>query len=118
ALGADGLGLVGFYDEQTQDLRAAHCNDALCSSATVVSLDTGGAGGTYGALAIGADGLGLVAYYDESNGNLKAAHCLSTSCGTASTTVVDGATDDVGRLASIAIGVDGLPVIAYYDWVN
>ncbi len=45
------------------------------------------------------------------------AHCQDPLCASVITTIVDGLTApaDVGDYSSIAIGVDGLPVIAYHD---
>ena len=114
--GADGLGLISFYDVTNADLKVAHCNDAACTSATLTTLDTGGAGnvGNYSSVTTGADDLGLISYYDNSSANLKVAHCNDTACTGATLTTLDtGGFENVGSNTSITIGADGLGLIAY-----
>jgi len=48
---------------------------------------------------------------------LKVAHCSDVACSTADISTVD-ATGSVGWHIAIAIGRDGLPIIAYYDETN
>jgi hypothetical protein len=82
-IGADGLGLITYYNEQFGHLMAAHCDDVLCTSATLLTLDNGSGTsyvGQYTSVTIGADGLPLVSYYDVTNGDLKVFHCASPSC--------------------------------------
>jgi hypothetical protein len=114
AIGADGLGLIAYYDATNKDLKVAHCSDVVCSTATLSTLDSTGDVGQFASVAIGSDGLGLISYYDATNGDLKAAHCLDASCSTASVNTLDTG-GDVGQFASIAIGSDGLGLIAYVD---
>ena len=115
AIGADGLGLVSYYDAAGQRLKVAHCNVVTCTAATAITqLDTGNVG-QYTSLNIGADGLALIGYYDSASGNLKVAHCANRACTTATVFTVDGSADDMGKYASVAIGTDGLPMIGYYD---
>jgi hypothetical protein len=111
AIGADGRGLVAYYDATNGDLKVAHCADLACTSATVSTLDSAGDVGQYAALAIGADGRGIVSYYDATQGALKAARCADLACTSAIVSVVDTAT--LSGQTSIAIGTDGLPLVAY-----
>ena len=79
-------------------------------------MDSVGHVGAHNALTIGADGLPLISYYDATNTALKVAHCGSVDCGDPAhfpntTVTVDPA--HRGGPTSIAIGSDGLPVIAY-----
>ena len=67
--------------------------------------------GRFAALAVGSDGLGIISYYDATQSALKVAHCSDTACSTAAITVVAAA--NVMGQTSIAIGADGLPLIAY-----
>ncbi len=73
--------------------------------------------GQYSDMAIGTDGLPVISYFDVTAGTLKVAKCADAACsGTPTiTTVDDPPIYIVGRYTSIAIGVDGLPVISYYD---
>ncbi|MBI5149731.1 MAG: hypothetical protein HZA28_03055 [Candidatus Omnitrophica bacterium] len=54
----------------------------------------------------------MVSYYDNANADLKVAKCGNVSCSSGNTiTTVDSG--QIGLDSSIAIGTDGLPVIAY-----
>ncbi len=114
AIGADGLGLISYFDQTNADLKVAHCIDTACSSATTTVLDTPAYIGVQPSIAISVDGLGLISYCDQSNGNLKAAHCDDIDCSSATLATLDS-TGDVGYYTSIAIGADGLGLISYYD---
>ena len=47
---------------------------------------------------------------------LKVAHCGSVDCSMSSTIALDvGAGSGYGRGSSIAIGMDGLPIVSYFD---
>jgi hypothetical protein len=67
-------------------------------------------------MAIGADGLPVMAYAEGSRG-LKVVHCGDPSCSGENTlTTVDGASITATLGSSVAIGADGLPVIAYWSY--
>ena len=119
AIGTDGLPVVSYYDSTNLDLKVAKCVNAACTgSATITTVDSGGAVGQYTSIAIGTDGLPVVSYYDTANGNLKVAKCVNAACtGSATITTVDSA-GVVGTYTSIAIGTDGLPVVSYHDATN
>ena len=113
-VGADGLGLISYYDATTLDLDVAHCSNTACSSATVTPVDTGGSVGLSASIATGADGLGLISYRDTTNNTLKVAHCADAACSSAGTSTID--TDPgVGLDSSITIGSDGLGLVSYFD---
>ena len=111
-IGADGLGLISYFDETNDDLKVAHCSNTNCTAATITSLDTTGLVGYKTSVTIGADGLGLISYYDASNDDLKVAHCSNTNCTAATITALD-TTGNVGLYTSITIGADGLALISY-----
>ena len=113
AIGADGLGLISYYDATNTALKVAHCSNVECTAATLTTLDDAGDIGEYTSIAIGGDGLGLISYYDRGNGNLKTAHCTNTLCTAANIRTVDAAPGDVGRYTSIIKGSDGLGLIGY-----
>jgi hypothetical protein len=117
AIGADGLGLITYYDPDTTHLMAAHCEDAACTSVTTVPVDTAAMVGSANAVTLGSDGLPLIAYYDEFRGDLKVAHCANAACTTATITPVD-TTGNVGTAVSVAVGQDGLGIVAYGDATN
>jgi hypothetical protein len=60
-----------------------------------------------------------VAYYDATNGDLKLARCNDLACAGQNErlAILDGV-GDVGQYASVAIAVDGVPVVAYIDVTN
>jgi hypothetical protein len=101
-------------------LKVVQCFDPACSQAlkvppTMVDVSTGV---QYTSIAVGQGGLPVIAYYDETSLDLKVAKCATSSCTeTSQITAVDSA-GDVGQYASMAIGTDGNPVIAYYDATN
>ena len=111
--------IISYQDQTDFNLKVAHCNDPACApggeiitplevSANIV--------GAFTSIAIGADGFPIISYYDATNTRLRVAHCDDVACapgGEKLSTVDD--TGFVGQYTSIAIGVDGLPVISYYD---
>ena len=62
--GADGLGLISYWDFTNKDLKVAHCSNVKCDSATITTLDSDGSVGWLTSTVIGADGLGLISYFD------------------------------------------------------
>jgi Collagen triple helix repeat (20 copies) len=66
-------------------------------------------------IAIGTDGFPLISYV-LNDGTAKVAHCASVNCGTGTTVITDLNAASLGRTAkvdtSVAIGVDGLGLIA------
>jgi Collagen triple helix repeat (20 copies) len=111
--GNDGLGLISYLDRTHGALKVAHCSNAACSSATTNTVDTGDTGG-FTSIAIGSDGLGLITYEPPQTnfGPVKVAHCSNVTCSAATVTTLDpsalfGTSD--------AVGVDGLPLVTYYD---
>jgi hypothetical protein len=132
AIGADGLPVISYHQRTSGltpgRLKVAKCGNAACTTGTITAVDTGvydpdGPLGVYGvgrytSITVGADGLPVIAYLDVANQDLKVAKCANAACtGTSTITTVDSA-GDVGYSASIAVGADALPVIAYWDPVN
>jgi len=114
AVGADGLGLIGYHSKE-EGLKVAHCSNVQCTAATITTLDTGLEWlGTYSSLTIGSDGLGLISYRDGFNQHLKVAHCSNTSCTEATINSPDQSGSVAGHI-SATIGDDGMPLISYYD---
>jgi hypothetical protein len=74
AIGADGLGLISYWEGTHGTLKVAHCNNLACTRATLSTVDTGPGVGLDTSVAIGTDGRALVSYYDASNRDLKVAH--------------------------------------------
>lgn len=71
--------------------------------------------GRYTSIAIGTDGNPIVSYHDDTDDDLKVAKCKDLACAhkpTITTVLSDG---QVGLHTSIAVGVDGYPVISHFD---
>jgi hypothetical protein len=118
-IGADDLPLVAYFDFTNGDLKVAHCGNVICTAGnTVTVVDAPGTVGRCTALAIGADGLPIISYYDGTNRDLKVAHCGDLACASGNTLTTVDAADTVGEYSSVAIGLDGLPVISYRDQTN
>ena len=115
AIGADGLGLIGYIDETTYELKVAHCSNVACTGATITSLDSAGHGMRFPSVAIGVDDLGLIAY-NHSNDDLMVAHCSNAVCTSAALSIIDSTTNTSS--SSLTIGGDGLGLISYYDYPN
>jgi cell shape-determining protein MreC len=114
-MGADGLGLISYYDTTNGDLKVAHCVNVACTSATRTTLDGGAHNvGAPSSMIMGADSLGLISYYDATNGDLKVAHCANVACTSATLATVDSI-GSVGQYNSVTIGADGLALISYHD---
>jgi preprotein translocase subunit Sec61beta len=116
-VGADGLGLISYYDLTNGDLRVAHCANVACTAASTGPLDTAGDVGRQTSVTTGQDGLGLISYYDDTNDDLKVAHCENVACSSATTQPLD-TVGLVGRFNAVTIGQDGLGLISYYDETN
>ena len=118
-IGADGLGLVSYYDFSNGDLKVLHCGNLSCTAGnTINSVDTSGNVGQYTSITIGVDGLGLISYHDEENGYLKTLHCGTLLCNSGNTINIVDAAGHEGEASQITIGSDGLGLISYHDITN
>ncbi|MGZ4308464.1 MAG: collagen-like triple helix repeat-containing protein [Gaiellaceae bacterium] len=119
-IGADGLGLAVFVEPSTHVLKAVHCTNVACTSFTpATTIDSSGnVGDSQTSVTVGADALPLISYYDSANSNLDVAHCGNAACSSGNTITAVDSVCDVGSGSSIAIGADGLGLIAYLDTTN
>ena len=121
-VGADGLGLISYYDTGNRSLKVAHCSNITCTSATLTTLDTVGLAdaetNNLTSVTIGADGLGLISYHAQwPYYDLRVAHCSNINCSSAITSTLDSA-GYVGLFSSVTVGSDGLGLISYRDSTN
>jgi hypothetical protein len=105
-IGSDGLGII-LYTGGT--ISVAHCADVPCTSATMTTLSTNGVNPGAGSIVIGTDGLPVLAY-TQSNGQLIF-HCDSFDCSQKTQIGLIS----LGFFVSMAIGIDGAPIITYVD---
>jgi len=109
ALGKTARGTATWHPAQGSNWLAPPAGNA---STTV---DDAGDVGQYNSITIGADGLPIISYYDNTAEALKVAHCNDVACaGQKTVTTVDNS-GNLGGYSSIAIGIDGLPIISYWD---
>jgi len=117
-IGIDGRPVIAHYDFTNGDLRVAKCGNAICSSGNVDnSVDTTNDVGVYPSLAIGIDGLPIIAEYESFPGaDLRVVHCGNQACTSGNTITAVETANQVGVFPSIAIGDDGLAIIAHNHW--
>jgi hypothetical protein len=119
AIGADSLPVISYYDLGNHHLKVAKCINTACTGTPgITTVDSSVNVGQFTSIKVAANGNPIISYYDNANGDLKVAACANPGCtGTATTTAVDTA-GNVGEYSSLAIGTDGLAIIADYDFVN
>ena len=121
AIGIDGLPVIAYYDVATGDIHLVHCTNPACTTHdTPETLDALGITGwtSYTSIAIGTDGFPIVAYMDVATDDLMVVHCTDPACTTHDSPQGLDTTGQVGFDPTIAIGSDGLPIIAYRDGTN
>ena len=111
SIGSDGQPIIAY---EQSGLRIAHCADLSCTD-IVESLVAEGLGGSEPSIVIGADGLAAISFWGPSR--LAFAHCENLLCTDSIVRIVDNGPRN-GEFGSIAIGIDGLPIISYYDSVR
>ncbi len=121
AIGTDGLAIISYQDNTNGNLKVVHCGNLLCSTSNTITIVDAGANvtGLYTSLAIGTDGFPVIAYNNSTGKTLDVAKCSSIICSdtannVTSTLLVSGG-NNRGLYTSLAIGTDGLPVVASYD---
>ncbi len=120
ALDASGIPVIAYEDSATVDLKIVKCGNATCTSGnTYNTVDSAGDVGTHNSIAIPADGLPVVSYADGNpNFDLKVLKCGNAACSAGNTVTTVDSAGSVGAYSSIAISLDGFPVISYQDSTN
>lgn len=114
AIGSDGLPVIGHYQASAAVVRITHCGNPACSADNVST--TVNVRGWWVDLAIGSDGLPILSYYNGASppDALGVTRCGNVTCTAGNVSItVDDRDYRVGAPSSIAIGADGLPIIAY-----
>jgi hypothetical protein len=91
-------------------LYVAHCIDTACTTTTSTLVDAGNVG-HYVSATTGVDGFGLFVHQAAKGQRLKVVHCLNAAC---SSYTVNTVGNGKAQWPSVAIGVDGLPLISYH----
>lgn len=120
AIGSGGRPVISYLDATAAALKVALCANANCTGvATITTVDDSASNllGSNTSIAISGDGFPVISYQDFTAGVLKVAKCFNAAC-TASTLIstVDDPPNFVATSTALAIGADGLPVIAYQDF--
>ncbi len=74
--------------------------------------------GLYPSVALAAGSIPVIASYNKTAGNLTFTRCGTPDCSDTGITTDIDTSGDVGAWASIAIGADGFPVIAYMELLS
>ena len=118
-IGTDGLPVISYRDATALTLNVAHCDDDAClPGGNTITVVAGPDVGEDTSIAIGVDGLPVISYRDKNANDLALYRCGSANCSTGSAVTVDPDAGNVGRATSLTIGVDGFPIISYYDSTN
>jgi len=117
AIGTDGNPVISYLDQTNSTLKVAHCDDVTCTGSMTQSNVDSQNDGWYTSIAIGADGNPVISYFAESpHLYLKLARCNDPACTGADEAIsVADPSFEVGFDTSIALGLDGNPVISHYD---
>lgn len=123
AIGADGNPVISYVDATAHQLKLVHCNDPACAGDDETANAVAGfVSSSETSLAIDADGNPLISYrtYFLDSGDLRLAHCNDPACagGDDPSQTIDAGAAVVGSHTSLALGLDGNPVISYYDATN
>ena len=82
AIGDDGLPIIAYQDDATDDLKIFLCTNVACTTQdTIRTIDPAAADvGDGASLTIGHDGMAIIGYSDDTNFDLKVVHCSNVAC--------------------------------------
>jgi hypothetical protein len=117
AVGPDGTPVIAYRDDSTSTLKYARCGNANCSSGnTVTSVSGAGSSVFQTQIAVGDDGIPTIAFIESASAaGVRILRCGNAGCTAANTLaplVLGGANGSPGA-PSMALGDDGLPVVAF-----
>lgn len=107
---------ISYYDTTNGNLKLAVCNNARCTTSTLLTLDSTGDVGRHTSIAVPrGDGKPVISYGDTTNSTVKVAKCFNSSCtgATTFTTIEAMSLSAIGT--SIAVTDTGIPRVAYVD---
>lgn len=111
--GVDGLAVIAYADLSENSLKVAHCLNKPCSEFTIVELYRRPSEGI--SINIGSDNLPVISFIDLSANYLSIFKCTNLDC--SSEPYYQFMLGDLGdsKSTSITIGLDGYPLISFYD---
>ncbi|WP_291987854.1 hypothetical protein [Luteitalea sp.] len=116
AIGPGGLPIIAHRDYTASALRITRCQNALCTTAVSTTVDDPPQPvGQHLSIAITPAGVPVVSHWNGGTSALRVTYCGNAACTGASSQDLPGTTNAVGQYTSMAIGSDGLPVVAHYD---
>lgn len=115
-IGNDNLPIIAYVTTPLASLRVVHCTDVSCSGIDTTGIIEGVQTFSPIDMVIGNDGFPIIVITRAfDNNGLRIAHCPDATCtGQATTTELDPGVS-VSDTKAIAIGSDGLPIVAYVD---
>lgn len=117
AIRPDGRPVVvyGITVSGTPQLRLRICDQAACTSSSIVTVDASGVytGGSV-SLALRSDGTPLVGYRDSVNADLRAYICDNPACSTGQPRLIEGS-GDTGEFNAVGWGASGFPLLSYIN---
>jgi len=114
ALTAADIPIISYHDYANGDLKLAICNDFVCSSPVLSTIDSTENVGAFSSLAVTSENIPIVTYYDSTNKVLKLAVCNNAACTSPVISVVDNA-GQTGFRPSIALTNTNIPIISYHS---
>ncbi|MDD5145368.1 MAG: hypothetical protein PHF44_00745 [Candidatus Pacebacteria bacterium] len=109
AISAEGLPVISFQGG------VCKCKTQTCTAATCSVISSS----HYNSIAIGYDNNPVISSCSDSINNLRICNCTNATCTVASCGTIDSLSDENNNSnCPIAIGADGNPIIAYYDYTN
>jgi hypothetical protein len=117
-IGTDGLPVISHTESDV--LFVTHCGDADCTTFTEFQPDgSTDQVGPYTSITVGMEGFPVVSYYNVTGRYLNLVRCMDATCSSAWYGFIDGGGPfDAGNHTSIAIGIDGFPIISHYDAID
>jgi uncharacterized repeat protein (TIGR01451 family) len=112
-LNASGFPVISYSNDDDNDLKVAVCNNALCTTRTLTTVDSAGVVGWDSSLALTASGFPIISYFDFTNLALKVAACYHATC-TISVFVSFNGAAFAGVESSLELNASGFPVISYF----
>ena len=114
AVREDGVPVIGYLDDTTDDLLVAICGDVFCNSPTLRTVESAGSVGRDVSLALTQEGYPVISHYVQFSGDLHLAICEDLTCSSVTHQTV-ASEGNVGTFTSLALKDGDIPVISYFD---